>query len=117
MKLYLAGPMRGIYEFNFPAFFDAAAELRALGHTVFSPAERDVEEYGDSIWRGRSGNPAEVPFFDYRKAYYADITHICQGGCEAVVCLPGWEASRGATGEVAIARALELRVYELDYLI
>jgi hypothetical protein len=110
--------MSWVKEFNFPAFFDAAAELRASGHTVFSPAERDVEEHGDMIWRGRSGDPAEVAHLvDLKKVLHLDLTHICFGGCEAVVCLPGWEHSLGATAEVAVAEAIGLYTYELDALI
>ena len=42
-KVYVAGPMRGIPEFNFPAFFAAADKLRGDGFAVFNPAERDNE--------------------------------------------------------------------------
>lgn len=32
--------------------------------------------------------------------------------CDAVLCVPGWWGSRGAAGEVALARALGLPVFE-----
>ena len=38
MKLYLAGPMTGIKDLNFPAFHAEASRLRALGHIVVNPA-------------------------------------------------------------------------------
>ena len=44
MQLYLAGPMRSIKDFNFPAFNAAAAKLRAAGHEVFNPAEKGLEK-------------------------------------------------------------------------
>ena len=45
LKVYLAGPMAGYKDHNFPAFNAKAAELRALGHEVFNPAEIEPEEY------------------------------------------------------------------------
>ena len=38
MRLYLAGPMSGIKDFNFPAFNEAAEHLRKLGYEVFNPS-------------------------------------------------------------------------------
>lgn len=40
MKVYLAGPMRGKEDHNFPAFHFAAAKPREQGYEVFSPARR-----------------------------------------------------------------------------
>jgi hypothetical protein len=36
--------MRGIPEYNFPAFREATAWLRANGWAIFSPAERDEND-------------------------------------------------------------------------
>lgn len=44
MRVYLSGPMSGIADNNFPAFHEHAAQLRAQGFYVVSPAE--IQEAG-----------------------------------------------------------------------
>lgn len=92
MKTYLAGPMSGLPELNFPAFHSAAAVLRGEGRTVFNPAELGLEAD------------------DYRKALTACLAWIC-AEAEAMAVLPGWENSRGARAEVATAKALGIKVF------
>ena len=117
MKIYLAGPMRGIPEFNFPAFHAAAAKLRANGHEVFSPAERDIERHnGVDISKGNATGDEALATkqhgFSLRVALCEDLAWICKHA-DAVALLPGWGASKGANAERAAALALELFVMEL----
>jgi len=112
MRLYLAGPMRGLPDFNFPAFKAATAKLRAEGHVVFNPAERDEQMYGADFVRGTTGDPKEIPQFSLRDAMKADCSWICDHG-EAIYLLPGWEKSKGATAERALGVALGLLIVEL----
>jgi Domain of unknown function (DUF4406) len=90
MKIYLAGPMRGIPDGNFPAFFAAANMLRDAGHEVFSPAE--VPEKG----------------LTYRQYLMIDLWWI-GSQAQAIALLPGWEKSFGANAEWNLARALDLK--------
>lgn len=111
MRLYLAGPMRGFPEFNFPAFHAAAAQLRAAGHEVFSPAEKDIERHGTDISAGnKTGSEAEATAkhgFDLRVALADDLAWIC-ANAEGIALLQGWSHSSGANAEYATARALGL---------
>ncbi len=110
MKIYIAGPMRGIEDFNFPAFHKAAAELRALGHEVFSPAEKDIEIHGDHF-KSAVGDEAEAPSaFNLRDALGMDLAWICKEA-DAIAMLPGWHNSKGANAEHATAVALGLKVF------
>ena len=118
MKYYIAGPMRGIPEFNFPAFHVAAAKLRAEGHEVFSPAERDIEHHGVDISKGNAAGDEKLATeqhgFNLRDALGDDLAWIC-AQADAIALLPGWERSKGATAERATGIALGLHIRQLEW--
>lgn len=110
MRVYVAGPMRNVPEFNFPAFAEETARLRKLGWEVFNPAERDLTVGFDPS--GMTGSEDLAAHgFDLREALGADLEWITTHA-DALVVLPGWRQSRGATAEVATARALGIPVWE-----
>lgn len=90
MKLYLSGPMTGLPDYNKPAFYRAAAELRVAGHEVVNPAEHEGLAKG-TAWA------------DYIRK---DLVLLAQ--CDGIAVLPGWHLSRGARLEVYIALNLAL---------
>lgn len=118
MNVYLAGPMRGIPKFNFPAFMEAAEVLRKQGHKVFNPAERDLDKYDESVLNSPTGNlgTAEKRGFNLREALAADLRYVCLKA-DAVVLLPGWEKSKGATAERATAEVLGLEIHLYEDMI
>ena len=106
MKIYLAGPMRGITDFNFPAFHRAAKRLRADGYEVFSPAEKGAEA---EVLH----NPTLQNSLAFRREVFAlDTAYICNEA-DAVAVLPGWQTSLGARAEVALAEAIGLTIISL----
>lgn len=95
--VYLAGPMTGYENFNHIAFVEAAQFLRdEMGLAVHNPAK----SFG-----GRKDLSPET----YLRH---DIGMILTSA--AVVFLPGWEYSKGATAEAYVAQALGLPRYLLD---
>lgn len=108
-KIYIAGPMRGIPQFNFPAFFAAQKKLESEGWEVFNPAEDDVKTYGTDISKGNSYGDEELAAKDFgfslRDALAKDCEFICKEA-DAIFMLDGWENSKGASAERALAVAL-----------
>jgi hypothetical protein len=94
--IYVSGPMTGLPDFNFPAFQEAAAALRAKGGVVVNPAELDGRDTGPMTWE------------DYLRR---DIRALMD--CTHIALLPGWEGSRGARLEAHIAAALGMEVIYL----
>jgi len=94
-RVYVAGPMRGLPDFNFPAFDAASKELEALGYEVLNPAEIDRRS---GIAKDPTGDASGI---DLDPIIRRDIDALLT--CDTVVLLPGWEESNGAKAEVAAA--------------
>jgi hypothetical protein len=110
-SIYVAGPMRGLPQFNFPAFDAAAEELRAEGWEVHNPAEHDREMYPDmESWGGwANGDASDCPGFSLSDAMVWDLDKVIHS--DAIVLLPGWSSSQGATLEFEVARACGKDIY------
>jgi nucleoside 2-deoxyribosyltransferase len=93
MKIYLAGPMSGLPESNYPAFHEVASRLRTLGHEVLNPAENAEPPCG--TWQG------------YMRMSVAQVAD-----CDAVAKLSGWENSRGTQVEVRLAVGMGIPVQD-----
>ena len=87
VKIYIAGPMTGLPEYNLPAFAAAAVELESLGYEVTNPGRHGVIE--GFTWQ------------DYVRRGLIELL-----ACDAIALLDGWESSRGAKLEVQVAETL-----------
>lgn len=104
-KAYLAGPMTGYPQFNFPAFFDAAAKLRASGWEIVSPAEIDNEDDKGAALKSKDGDARDVVAMNHKTwgdFLARDVKLIADSGITAIVFLPGWTDSRGARLEATV---------------
>lgn len=92
-RIYLAGPMSGLPDHNFPAFHSETARLRALGYEVVNPAEINGHLAG------------KLPYIEYLRRDAAQLAT-----CDTIAFLPGWQNSVGANKEHAIGFQLEMNM-------
>lgn len=98
--------MRGHKLYNFPAFFQAAIELRKQGHQVVNPAEIDMAlGLNPGI---ATDDPDQIPF-DIESILRNDFQEVLKA--DAIVLLPGWEDSSGARDEHHIALRTGRKVF------
>lgn len=109
-KVYIAGPMSGIPDFNRPAFEAAADRLRSHAFDPVSPVELDDAEGFDPEAFDGDTVPADL----YRRFLLRDLVAILEHECDGVVVLPGWEQSRGAALEVHVARSVDIPIFDED---
>ncbi len=96
-RVYLAGPMTGLPDFNYPAFNAEEKRIRALGYIVENPAV-------NMVYRG---SPWETFMRDGIKRLM---------DCDILALLPGWERSRGANIERGLAITLGMHVVDAEAL-
>lgn len=118
MKLYIAGPMTGIPQFNFPAFDAAAEDLRNNGHEIVSPAELDDPESRAAAMASPDGAPGSgssngETWGDFLAR---DVKLIADTDIDGIVTLPGWEKSRGARLETFVAHLCGKPLYRLAHI-
>lgn len=110
-RLYLAGPMSGIPQLNFPLFNAEAARLRALGYDIVNPAE--INGGADEIVAC-----AAMTAEQYQKHWCAcmkrDVAALVK--CDGIAMLEGWWNSKGATLERNLALSLGMSVFQADAL-
>ena len=94
--LYIAGPMTGMPDHNYPAFDTAAERLRSWGHLVLNPTI--LEQHNPT-----PGTPQPWDWY-MRRALRMLLD------AEGVALLPGWASSRGATIERDLAMSLRMPV-------
>ena len=116
-KLYLAGPMTGIPQFNFPLFYEAAGVIRAVSQfDVLSPAEIDSKKSRLAAEMNVVGDPDL--YRDMTGETWGDLlsrdVKLIADEADGVIVLPGWEQSRGARLEVFVAALSDKPVYDYE---
>ncbi len=91
-RIYVAGPMTGYPDLNFPAFHTAAAQLREQGWHVENPADH-----------------GEVPGAEWADYMHVDVAMLAS--CCAIYLLPGWSKSRGGSVEAQLAHSLGMEIH------
>lgn len=107
MKYYLAGPMRGLFGFNFLGFQYWQRRLEEAGFEIISPADLDrdcgvaPDVYG------------KCSIEQFRECMNRDYKAIDQ--CGALLLMPGWQHSQGVELEIFHATTSGKKVYELSH--
>lgn len=143
LTYYLAGPMTGLPEYNYPAFGAAVKTLSEEGILVLSPHHVDEVQHefheqlpGDSLCGlnvpvlgghqyvnvidlgARCGLPKDDPIHSRQPGSMPYHFYLKAGfklllECDGIILLHGWTQSKGVKHELYIARSLGYPVYTL----
>lgn len=113
LVIFLSGPMRGYHALNHDAFHEYAEWLRDYGFQVISPADHD-HEIGI--------HPEDEDFDINSDTFGAETISTLMAWCltkvlrqaTMVALMGGWEQSKGALAEIAVAKSVGIPVFEID---
>ncbi len=109
MIVYLAGPMTGYPEFNRAGFAEGEGYALDRGWKVVSPQNTNPSHQGPCPTGERQTTAAgSHPYGCWVKASLRMLLD-----CDAVLMLPGWQASTGASLEHRVAHTSGMPVYEM----
>ena len=100
-RIYIAGPMTGYPNFNYPTFNAVANYFRSHDFEVFNPAATELSQKLDG--------EVKISNEQYRACLKEDLSWICESATD-IAMIPGWENSKGATAEWSLAKALGLNI-------
>jgi len=101
LRIYIAGPMTGIKNLNWDAFDQKELELISAGWDVVNPARMDREMGIDPT--------KDLDEYDYEDAARRDIEILRT--CDAIYLMSGFQFSKGACWERALAKYWGLKRY------
>lgn len=112
---YLAGPMSGYHQFNFPEFGRIAAALRRKGYTIVSPHELDGSLMQAEV-KAATGSETRLAAHSpiWRQLLKRDAAIVMDENCIGVIAIPGWEYSFGAA-QIEVYLADRFRKQTLAY--
>ena len=103
LKIYIAGPMTGLPECNYPAFYRAYDRLYLAGYDPLTPTDSEKENDEEKYSKPKD--------WYMRRA----IRMVTQA--DGIALLPGWETSEGVAQELEVAQMLDLDIRPLiDWL-
>jgi hypothetical protein len=103
LRIYIAGAMSGHPNLNWDAFDRKEKQLESDGWDVVNPAAMD---------RDAGIDPTDLGMYDYEEAASRDIDAL--RSCDAIYMMAGFQFSKGACWERALARDMGLqRYYEI----
>lgn len=139
--LYVAGPMTGIAQFNFPLFDAVSEALRADGWAIVSPAETDHEQTRAAAMESADGKITDgvVGVESWGDCLARDVKMLADGyvprlteaqlialeeddadlpaapvPIDGIALLPGWENSKGARLEAFVGLLTGKEFYTVE---
>jgi len=109
-KIYIAGPMTGVDNFNYAAF-DMAADALSCMYDVVNPVDLDREE--GIVYDGVVDMDSYLASLDMKAIIKRDLEALAT--CQYIFMLDGWQGSKGARAEKAFAEWSGIHVvYQTD---